>query len=55
MKTVLKKDFIKFCEKFNIDWSKIEDGIVQDIYFEIDENDKKANKEFWTLIHKYGY
>ena len=55
MKTILKKDLRNFCEKYNIDWDKIEDNIVNDIAFSINEEDKKAKKEFYTIIKKYGY
>ena len=53
MKHILKKDIIRFCEKFNIDWRQIEDNIVFDL--SISTNSDKEVKELRTILKKYGY
>ena len=56
MKDILKKDIRNFCEKFDINWEKIEDNIVFDLQMATEKlENKKANRELGTLMKKYGY
>ena len=56
MKFLFKKDFIDLCNKHDINWLKIEQNAMMDLSFMLeDKNSDKANKEFETLLAKYGY
>lgn len=56
MKGILKKDIVDFCNKFDINHTKIEDNIVFDLEMAVKQlNSKKANKELGTLMKRYGY
>ena len=55
-KILFKKDFVDLCEKHSINWIQIEENAVMDLFFALEsKKDKKADREFETLLSKYGY